>query len=63
MNGRDHLRKIPTLEHRHFVFIADAIRQCPDKTTREQVAKLFAGRLQLTNGRFCKERFLEACHA
>lgn len=63
MNGRDHLRKTPTLEHRHFVFIADVIRACPDDTTREQVAQLFATRLRATNHRFSTDRFLDACHA
>jgi hypothetical protein len=48
------------LQRRHFCFIAEVIAKL-DSEAREQVAHAFADCLRSTNGRFKRERFLQAC--
>jgi len=52
------------LQRRHFCFIAEVIAKelwKLDSETREQVAHAFADCLRSTNGRFKRDRFLQAC--
>ena len=49
------------MQHRHFCFIADVIRNLPDGCNRGTVAADFMAALQGSNPRFDKHRFLVAC--
>jgi hypothetical protein len=53
------------LQRRHFCFIAEVIAKelwKLDGEVRQEVAKAFADCLRSTNGRFKRERFLQACN-
>lgn len=51
---------VPKMERRHFEFIAETLARLDcDDTTRESLAKQFAGRLSMTNGLFNKDRFID----
>lgn len=51
----------PSLEHRHFAFIAQTISAIDDKPTRRRMAQHFADACRHTNPRFDEGRFLRAC--
>lgn len=51
----------PTMQHRHFVLIADTIARTElTIEARDMVAREFADALRGTNPRFDRERFLAA---
>lgn len=57
---------VPTLEHRHFAFIADVIASMPThaatlRTQQRSCALSFADACARTNPRFDRARFLSAC--
>ena len=49
-------------QRRHFCWLAEVIAKELDGDTRQQVAEVFAECLRSTNGRFKRERFLQACN-
>jgi len=50
------------MERRHFVFIADTLRQARDDSA-DVTAEFFADRLAYTNPNFDRDRFLRAAGA
>lgn len=53
----------PSMQHRHFVFIANVIARLPKgevHMTRDFVANVFAEALRATNTQFSRDRFLDA---
>lgn len=57
------MTKTPTLNKRHFQFIADIIRGLPEDVplTRSLLTRHFANHLRTTNPQFRRHTFLEAC--
>lgn len=53
--------KAPTMQHRHFAFIAKMVSELPDSVNRLTVARNFAFHLHNTNPNFDRDRFLAAC--
>lgn len=49
-----------TMEHRHFAFIANVLRDVPPKQ-RKAIVERFAQACAGSNPRFDRERFLTAC--
>lgn len=55
----------PTLEHRHFAFIAQVIAAMPARRnacTRGEIARQFADACASSNPKFDRSRFLVACN-
>lgn len=53
--------KAPTMQHRHFAFIAKMVANLPDSVDRMAIARNFAFDLHATNPNFDRDRFLAAC--
>ena len=58
---KDRNAATPSLQHRHFAFIAQTIRDMPERVNRIPVARAFADKLAQTNPHFDRSRFLAAC--
>ena len=58
-------RTDPNMQGRHFWWIADVIRDLPEreKMSRWDVAIAFAGACRMSNGRFKWDYFMKACEA
>lgn len=58
-------RTDPNMQGRHFWWIADVIRELPEreKMSRWDVAVAFAGACRMSNSRFKWDYFMEACEA
>ena len=57
---RDVYSKPVKLQHRHFVLIADIIRDFGYPAERRRIAEHFANRLARTNPNFDRSRFVSA---
>ena len=53
---------VPEFEHRHFAYIASIIGSLPAGIERKALAYRFADRLEKTNPRFDRARFINACN-
>lgn len=58
--NKDRRANIPSLQHRHFAFIASVIADMPDELDREKVAAHFGFHLSKTNPNFDRFRFEHA---
>lgn len=57
---KDRRVKTPTMQHRHFAYIAAIIADMPDDMEREKIATFFGFHLKKTNPNFDRARFEHA---